>query len=435
MDKDFNPLENYVIKYVDQNAGFYIDIKNQKSLKIIHDLLRNNHKEKKKSLIVNDPVICYYYAFYFEKWKKIRKMKKYYKIAIQKGHSPSLIRIISHFLHQKNFDKAEKYARLALVKEDIETLQHLGPLFKSVGNSVMAANCYKIMANKGDIEAIHALIAIFFDCQIYDQMILYCNEGLEINKHDKVILGMLCIYYTNIGDDSSVKKYHMIALENDITIAFSDIRNVYGFFKSKMPYDFLNGISDYYFSKKSIEGLKELLNEIKSLQKHELIKRIALKIHLFYRDAQDHDNICDFSLSLIRENYTWAYCWLGSYFKQQNQYDNMTRYWFIGASLYDQDCITSINSYLQNDYALDFAMYMYSFLNKNNLNKLNKIICNFYKLEDKLKKFDYGKLKEVTFNFECIKCLKVAKCVFLYCGHAICYSCFGKNECRLCLKN
>ncbi len=117
---------------------------------------------------------------------------------------------------------------------------------------------------------------------------------------------------------------------------------------------------------------------------------------------------------------------LGHYYKEQKDYENMKKYYLMAAEMNHQISIKAINDYLEENFDICFACKAYNCLSENNFKKLNEKICEHYKFFEELNNFT-----EATLKFECINCYNLENCVFLKCGHGICYKCHGQL-CRLC---
>ncbi len=146
----------------------------------------------------------------------------------------------------------------------------------------------------------------------------------------------------------------------------------------------------------------------------------------YYEEQKDYENMKKYYLMAIEKGYPDSMSNLGYYYLEQKDYENTKKYFLMGAEMNHQISIKAINDYLEENFDICFASKAYRYLSETNLKKLNEKICECYKFFEESKDFT-----EAATKFECINCYNSENCVFLKCGHGICYKCHGQL-CRLC---
>ena len=118
------------------------------------------------------------------------------------------------------------------------------------------------------------------------------------------------------------------------------------------------------------------------------------------------------------------------YCQKCEEYAKMKQCYVTGAYLSSRSCIDELNEFLHAIFDVEFAIEVYSCLDNDNLIKLNRELCKMYRVMDSI--------CENPWNYKAVSCLKCLECkrdgiicVYLSCGHPICFKCYGKI-CPLC---
>ena len=87
-------MEQYIIDFCKKNNIEYVKIDNEHSLNIIYDLFKNSIK----IIDIDNDIICLYYGVYYEHIEKnYDEMKKYYLMAIEKGHDGVKTNLLKYY--------------------------------------------------------------------------------------------------------------------------------------------------------------------------------------------------------------------------------------------------------------------------------------------------------------------------------------------------
>ena len=116
-------LKEEIIKKLREYDISYVEIKNETSLKIIHDLWVHN---KIKEGYLDDDAICNYYGLYFEYIGDYEKMQKYYLMAIEKGNIPAMYNLGSYYCEMEDYKNMKKYYSMAIERGDCNSMNNLG---------------------------------------------------------------------------------------------------------------------------------------------------------------------------------------------------------------------------------------------------------------------------------------------------------------------
>src|SRR3989304_2324530 len=107
---NFNDMENEIKSLVKDHKNICIDIKNEESIKKIHNLFFNN------IFVEPENVIEYlYFGWYYHYVKEdYDQMKKYYLMAIDKGNCYAMNSLADYYKKIKDYDQMKKYYSMAI---------------------------------------------------------------------------------------------------------------------------------------------------------------------------------------------------------------------------------------------------------------------------------------------------------------------------------
>ena len=214
-----------------------------------------------------------------------------------------------------------------------------------------------------------------------NKAINYYQKAIEVHSID-AICNLSSLYQYQLGDIQLAKKYLLMGCEKNSTRCM-----------------YLLGILYQY-----------QLNDIQLAKKYLLM------------GCEKNSTRCMYSLGIL--------------YKSLNEYNLADKYFLFGANNYLIDikyakkCIAEINLSLDCDFNIDLAIKAYDYLDDYNMNEFNERICNSLKLINKIKK---NEPIMALVEIECVCCQITEQCVFMKCGHSICYNCYlNKTSCRLC---
>ena len=157
----------------------YIEITNEQSIDIIHDLfIKNVNCEP----ITEDGIVYLYYGIYYNHIKKNHDLlKKYYLMAAGKGTTSGLVKLGNYYrLEHKDYQQMTKYYLMAIDK----------------GNTAGMCN----LAN------------YYYETEQYKKMKKYFHKAIAMGDTDGMV--GIGLYYKSIACDfERAKKYYMTAVD------------------------------------------------------------------------------------------------------------------------------------------------------------------------------------------------------------------------------
>ena len=155
--------------------------------------------------------------------------------------------------------------------------------------------------------------------------------------------------------------------------------------------------------------------------------KAMLKLARYYLDKErDINSMRKYYLMAFENGSEEGIIKLAEYYQKKKEYDRMRCYLLEGAvEIHSKQCMNKINQFLASEFDIDFAFEAYEYLDEHNLDKVNKIICKVIRLSK-------DEPTNMLSRFCCLACKQEnIECVFMKCGHPICYQCYGK-ACPLC---
>ena len=236
---------------------------------------------------------------------------------------------------------------------------------------------YLLAIDKGETGAMVNLGDYYLQLKEYQQMIKYYLMAVE--KGNSIAMRYLGNYYRYMKKDHDLmKKYYLMAIDNDDSRAMKQLANYFQY-----------EVKDYDLMEKCY------LLPIEKGTNIEMITRAVDQLIYHYK-------------KIVRDE------------------AKIKEYLLIGANHGLQHCINELNHQLSKKFDVKFATKAYAYLDKKNLDQLNDILCFALKMA-------HGS-PEIIYRFACSICkANDIECVFLKCGHPICYKCYSNPpKCTIC---
>jgi TPR repeat protein len=166
--------------------------------------------------------LCYSYQ------NEMQQAEKYYKMAVEKGHTGAMVNLANLYAIEKDFDQAEKYYKMAIEKGDFHAMDNLALLYKKEKKDFgQAEKYYKMSAEKGDASAMFNL-ALLYETERKDfgQAEKYYKMAVE-KDDDNAMYNLALLYETERKDFGQAEKYYKMAVEKGDAEAMNNLAVLY----------------------------------------------------------------------------------------------------------------------------------------------------------------------------------------------------------------
>ena len=351
----------------------YVEITTEAAIDVIYDLWVNGTEPK---ILLDDDNIYFYFGSYFRNVMQHELAIKYYSMAVDKGNCEAMVSL-GHYYYtvEENYDLMKKYYLMAAENKSC----------KSAGN----------------IRAMRALAHYYRKNEIdYELMIKYYLMAIECGDTQAMI--KLADYYEKINKELA-EKYYLMAIEK----GDSEAMNYLGlFYEERGNYD----LAEKYYQMAAEKGYRDAMYNLGlHYEQNQPNLVLAKKYFMMAAEQGDTDAMYD----------------LGCYYVEIDK-EFAVKYLLMGAGNESQVCIDKINNMLTLKFDVGLAIKAHAFLDEANLNELNKIISLVLQMTND------GSQNQIVYRFCCMVCKENdIECVFLKCGHPVCFRCY-RTECALC---
>lgn len=285
----------------------------------------------------------------------------------------------THYKIKENYGQMKKYLNMAIEKKDCFGMLMMGDYYdeKGIYDKMEKYYLMAIEQNKGGSNiAIIKLAAYYQSIGEIDQMIKYYNMGIE-RGHDYAIM-CLGAYYEDVGNVEMMMKYYLMGVEKGCAAC-------------------MLSLGKYYANIDDTEQMEKY-----HLMAHRCGNENGMRyLADYYEKKKDYAKVKEYLIKCIIE------------------LDRSTR------------CKRRINEMLATNFDIDLALDVQPCLDNNNMARLNKAICRVLYLAND----PSDNMNDIVCHFCCVLCKKEdVQCVYLECGHTVCYRCYGKAKCSLCYK-
>ena len=353
---------------------------------------------------------------------------------------------------KNNIDKYFKSLEQADLHNYVDATLYLAKHYEKKNHKEVMIKYYKHAIELGNCTATYYLGKYYHDNKNYDLMEQYHNRAIDLGFMDGA--NALGYYYFNLKRYDLTIYYYMLGVNKDNVCSMYNLGLV---FKHLQMHD----LSTIHFGKAVDKGHVNAMWEMINFYTH---KNRELKIKYLKMACEKND------IKAVKEIVTYYYDEM-----KKSPIDNTDvykKYLLQGCLLYNQEIVDRMNSYLKNESNWDvpWINQVYSLLDGSNLKRLNSYIIKLLNIRDicktqgtsldqmmtyhkefKKRKLDLINLDPLEFyeqlqhileknngygpplmsQFECQKCTNVRECVYLKCGHSICYICFDNfDKCK-----
>lgn len=382
--------------------------------------------------------------YYFN--KDFDNMKKYYIEASKNGLLIASLNLGLYFERVDELETAIIYFSLVHDKGDIRGTFGLAKCYKYLGYLEESAKYYKLAIESNPKSSTHCminLISYYSLSEDEENMIKYL--AISLLYGEKRGLELVCKYYIDKNKFSLAEKYLKMLMLIDENLAIDHLAGLYLYYGDPTEgiklyrsaiergnYDAAGKLGEFMFNTGKHDEAKNLFELgcsngnvmcIKLLSVYYKFKQDYESSYKYLEMAAEYDDID--SLTEISAKNRALYF---STFKDE-YYEKMKKYYLILLHKGIKSTETYINDSIKSipvKKIVDFYSSFYDFLNDKNKRDFNIIITSILKAG----KNDQAYLTKIL----CINCKKEELCVFIKCGHPICYCCYNtnKNVCSLC---
>ena len=217
-------MENAIQLIMEKIDCTYIPIEEEKALWNIYNLFVD-----KKYFEPTTNMEMFYMGRYYQNIEiNYDRAEKYYRMAIEKNNIDA-INSLAVFYEQKraNYDLAEKYYLIAVEKNNSRAMNNLANLYKKKENYDLAEKYYLMAVEKGNIRAMNNL-AIFYENIKENQDLAEKYYLMAIENDYRYAMYNLAIFYEDIKENQdSAEKYYLMAIGKGDTDAIQALVNLY----------------------------------------------------------------------------------------------------------------------------------------------------------------------------------------------------------------
>lgn len=259
---------------------------------------------------------------------------------------------------------------------------------------------YLLSANKGNHHAMNNLGRCYEDLEEYDLVMKYYL--MAIDKGSVRAMNNLGLYYhQEIKNYELTEKYLLMAIEKDEPLAMYNLGTYY------------QKIGNYGLMEKYL---------LMAIEKGDTDAMVELAEHYQAKIDKNGDYLKYYLMAIDNGRYE-----IVSRLQEVIDKEEFERYLILGADHGSEKCIRKINRILDKFFDIELATKAHAYLNDQNLAILNKTICHVLRIAEK------NSSAEILYRFCCVDCKEGdINCVFLKCGHPVCYRCYDDAKCRLC---
>jgi TPR repeat protein len=270
---------------------------------------------------------------------------------------------------------------------------------------------------------------------------LLINNKIEYdNFKDSMIFLYYGIYYKIKKDFQSMKNHYLIAIHLGNSYAMYNLGNHY---YSQKDYEnmkkYLNlsisygntfalvQLGEYCLESRDFENMKRYMMLAAEKGNLNAIMRLINYFECTEIDLRQKEK---YLIMAIEKNDINSYRKLLLSYIEMKDYDRFKEFFLKYPHLYNNEIIYEFNNILFNNFDFEIAVESYSYLDERNLHRLNEIMCQLMKMKNHV----HSNLSQVMTQIDCTQCHKVSECVFLKCGHPVCYQCYNQ-KCGICNQN
>jgi len=319
------------------------------------------------------------------------KMKKYYKIAIQKYNSvDAMIYLGDFYTTNKNNKKIIKYYLMASKYKNSCAMYKLGLYFNKINHFDNMIKYLKMAIRYYNVDAM-----IFMgNISVFDKKILYYSMAIKhnsveamfklgkyyddlqiINKHSNIISNMLKYYIMacNLGNTDAM---YYLGLYYKKNFNYQNMLKYFIMGANLNDYNCIFELGEYYTKNNNCEELLKYLN-IKNKNNYCLIITFITK---YYEKNKIHDKMIFYLELGIKNKCTISIYNMAKYYEQNKDYINMIKYYIMGVELNHFDSMYELGKYYETNDDIKNAKKYYKILVNYTNNHIDEweIIDNIY---------------------------------------------------------
>ena len=285
------------------------------------------------------------------------EMIKYYELACETGHVPSMIEFGDYYYNLKDHLNLLKYYNMAIDKGDTTKLVTLAEYCEKKMDYVNMIKYYSLSVDCGNDNSMNWLGYYYKQKREYEPMLKYLLMGVE--KGNVSAMCNLGDYYRDITEYDKMKKCYEMGIKVGNAIAM----NNYGYYHSVVNHSSKKLIKKYY-------GM--------SIKNGNLIAIDNLAA--YYRDTKNYDKMKTHALSGMEKGSRESCGILGKYYFDRGEYDDAIRCFDLGLERKSILSIGGFNTYLEKSFDVKLAFKHKTILFVPNRKKLDSMINMYIRL-------------------------------------------------------
>jgi len=169
-------MEQEIINRFNSYKYDYVKINDDDILSIVYNLFFKRQDKIEEDIIINNPLLCYYFGVYYDievyinsKYKKTQ-MKKYYGKAIENGMIEAMVALGRYYYKCNKYMNMLKYHSMALKQGSNSVLYYLGCYYYYIKDYQQMLEYFLRSVNHGDVRSMNALGSYYQGIKDYELM-------------------------------------------------------------------------------------------------------------------------------------------------------------------------------------------------------------------------------------------------------------------------
>jgi len=289
---------NYLTKVI-YNQWDYIRIPDDRSLEIIYNLLINKQDNEEEEVILQNPIMSYYYGIYYQRSNDGYLSKRYYKKAIENEISEAMTALGYHYYLKRKYDKMTEYYLMAIKRSNKRSMYYLGLYYFHMQDQEQMEKYLLMAIDHHHVKSMSTLADYYGYKENFDKMKLYYQMAVEHGDINSML--KLGKYYENNNDYQQMEVYYLMAINRGHNYYLAGLAQYYyrsGRSDEAMQYELMmiekynNNEARFILMKSCEDNLTELIylyretNNGKEKYSEMIIKNIPLETsHFRFKDG------------------------------------------------------------------------------------------------------------------------------------------------------
>lgn len=262
---------NFIQSYLTKESIHYLNDLDEDSINTVYHLYAN---DKVNEITILSGVCANYIALYYDIKREHQNMKKYYKLAIEKGNAYAMYNLGRYYDTHRNYEKMKKYYLMAIEHGIEQAMYGLGRYYEFRQDYDKMKDYYLMAIKSGNKNAMYQL-ALHYQCHDnIEYMLKYYQMAIQ---HGSVeAMEDMVLYCIDIQKFYDMMKYLLMITELrfPVEISIIDHKND-NWVKNKMSI-YISNPNIIIFILNTDQTIKTKIRQLK--EKNRLINQLILKI-------------------------------------------------------------------------------------------------------------------------------------------------------------